>query len=180
MQVDERVGRRHRLELVRSADERETRRRCDLGRHLVAELRMRVEPGADGGAPLSQLEHVRQRRLDMELRVGELRDVARELLSERDGRGVLQVGAADLHEVRELRRLLRKRLAERAQRGEERLRDSDRGGDVHRRREDVVRRLAAIDVIVGVHEASFAARTAEDLGRTVRQHLVDVHVGLRA
>ena len=82
---------------------------------------MRVEPGADGGAALRQLEHVRQRRLDMALRVRELRDVARELLAQRERRGVLQVGAADLHDVRERRRFLRKRLAERAQRGQERV-----------------------------------------------------------
>ena len=31
-----------------------------------------------------------------------------------------------------------------------------------------------------MHEPAFAARPAEDLGRAIGEHLVDVHVGLRA
>lgn len=58
--------------------------------------------------------------------------------------------------------------------------DRTRGGDVHRGREHVVRRLAAIDVIVWMHGAAFAALAAEQLARAVRDHLVEVHVGLRA
>ena len=53
-------------------------------------------------------------------------------------------------------------------------------GDVHRRREDVVRRLAAVDVVVGMHEPALAARPAEELRGAIGEHLVDVHVGLRA
>ncbi len=59
------------------------------------------------------------------------------------------------------------------------VREREREGDVHRRRNDIVRRLAAIDVVVGVHRPA-AAREAEDLTGTIGDHLVDVHVGLRA
>ena len=53
-------------------------------------------------------------------------------------------------------------------------------GDMHRGREGVVRRLSQIDVIVRVHRRLAADLAAEQLDRPVRQHLVDVHVGLGA
>ena len=45
-----------------------------------------------------------------------------------------------------------------------------------RGREDVVGRLAHVDVVVRVHAGVRAARLAEDLRRAVREHLVRVHV----
>ena len=55
------------------------------------------------------------------------------------------------------------------------------GGDVHRRREHVVRRLAAVDVVVRMHEARLADAAPPSSSRgAVGEHLVHVHVGLRA
>ncbi len=53
-------------------------------------------------------------------------------------------------------------------------------GDVHRGGEDVVRGLAAVDLVVGMHAALLAALPAEELACAVGEHLVHVHVGLRA
>ena len=54
------------------------------------------------------------------------------------------------------------------------------GGDVHHGRETVVGGLAAIDVIVRMHRRARAARLAEHFVGAVGDHLVGVHVGLRA
>ena len=51
---------------------------------------------------------------------------------------------------------------------------------MHRGREGVVRRLAAIDVVVGVHRRLAAALAAQDLVGAAGDHLVGVHVGLGA
>src|SRR5258706_514888 len=60
---------------------------------------------------------------------------------------------------------------------------SDKGDDrghVHRGRKYVVRGLAAIHVVVRVDRPALPAGAAEKLARTIREHLVHVHVGLRA
>ena len=54
------------------------------------------------------------------------------------------------------------------------------GGDMHGRRIGVVRRLAHIDVIVGMHRLLRAHDAAQHLDRPVGDHLVGVHVRLRA
>src|SRR5262249_48677641 len=51
--------------------------------------------------------------------------------------------------------------------------------DVHRRREDVVRGLAEIHVVVRMHWTLAATRPARELYGAVRDHLVHVHVGRR-
>ena len=80
----------------------------------LGELGVRVEPGADGGAADGELVEPGQRELDA-LEVGvELRDVAAELLAERERHRVLQVRAADLDDVVELLGLGRERVAQRA------------------------------------------------------------------
>ncbi|MGF6922016.1 GNAT superfamily N-acetyltransferase [Paraburkholderia sp. 40] len=110
----------------------------------------------------------------------ELRNIAREFLAERERRRVLQVRAADLDDVGERFRLAVERVAQRLQRGQQMLDDDIRGSHVHRGRKHVVRRLPAIHVIVRMHLARFAALAAEQLARAVGDHLVQVHVGLRA
>ena len=74
----------------------------------VGELGVGVEPGADRGAADGELVEPGQHLLDA-LEVGvELRHVAAELLAERERHRVLQVRAADLHDVGELVRLRRR------------------------------------------------------------------------
>ena len=101
MQIDQRVSRRHRLELVRRGDKRQFRVGGDLRRDARTELRVRVESCADRGAAQRQLEHMRERVLDVRLRVLELRGVAREFLTQGQRRRVLQMRAADLDDVGE-------------------------------------------------------------------------------
>jgi hypothetical protein len=56
---------------------------------------------------------MRERRLDMTLRMRELRDVARELLPQRQRRRVLQVRTSDLDDVRKFLGFLRKGRSQR-------------------------------------------------------------------
>jgi hypothetical protein len=75
---------------------------------------------------------------------------------------------------------LASRVAQGADVGEQVVDDLLGGGDVHRGREGVVRRLAAVDVVVGVDRLLAAHDAAGELDGAVADHLVDVHVGLRA
>ena len=71
-----------------------------------------VEPGADRGAAGRQFVQARQGRLDPRDVGIELRDVAAELLAERERDGVLQVRAPDLDDVGELLRPSRERVTQ--------------------------------------------------------------------
>mgnify|MGYP003693621371 CR=1 FL=1 len=76
-----------------------------LRRDGLAEAGGRVEPGADRGAADREGAEARRASRSIRAEVGvELGDVAGELLAERERHRVLQVGAADLHDVVELAR----------------------------------------------------------------------------
>ena len=116
------------------------------------------------------------------LEVGvELRDVAAELLAQRERHRVLQVGAADLDDVGELRGLARSSASRSARTAGSRSRTIAVGrGDVHRGRERVVGGLRHVHVVVGVDRRLRAELAARHLDGAVGDDLVDVHVGLGA
>ncbi len=88
--------------------------------------------------------------------------------------------AADLDDVLELVRLLSERRVEVLQRRDELADDRLGGRDVHRRRIGVVRRLAHIDVVVGMDGLLRTHHPAQHLDGAVRDDLVRIHVRLRA
>jgi hypothetical protein len=127
--------------------------------------------------PRAELGEARLHRLQALDAVRDLLREAAEVLPEPHRHGVLQVGAADLDHVVELDRLGRQGRLKLAQRGLQILGDRGVGGDVDRRRDDVVRRLAGVHVVVRVHRLLAAHRAAEHFDRAVGDHLVGVHVG---
>ena len=142
---------------------------CRSVAHPGGELRVRVQAGADGGAAERDLAEAGEGILDARDALAHLRRVARELLAERDGDGVHPVGAARLDHVVELGGLRLERARERLHRRQQVVDGLVERREVHGRREDVVRRLAHVDVVVRVHA----------LAGEVRDHLVRVHVRAR-
>ena len=98
--------------------------------------------------------------------------VAAELLAQRHGHGVHQVRAAGLDDVVELACLGLERPGEALERGDQVVRQLVERGEVDGAREDVVRGLAHVDVVVGM----------DVLAGERGEHLVRVHVrgGARA
>ena len=88
--------------------------------------------------------------------------------------------AADLDDMGKFLRLGVKRRMQVAKRGEEVVDDPLGAGDVHGGRIGVVRRLAHVDVVVGMDRLLRAHHAAQHLDRAVGNHLVGVHVGLGA
>ncbi len=88
--------------------------------------------------------------------------------------------AADLDDVGPFLGLGVDRVVQRPDRREQLPGHPDRGGDVHRGGEVVVRRLGHVDVIVGMHRLLGAERLVGKLAAAVGDHLVDVHVELSA
>jgi hypothetical protein len=134
-------------------------------------------PASTNGRPVSAASFSQTRRANCGC-VLELRHVPGELLPERERRRVLQVGAADLDDAGESLAFLRQRSAQRFEGWEEIVLDGRRRREVHRRRKDVVRRLAQVDVVVRMHSPVRAALAAEQFGGAIGEHLVQVHVGL--
>jgi hypothetical protein len=92
----------------------------------------------------------------------------------------LEVGAADLDDVGERLRLLVKGLVQVAQRGQQQFVDFACRRDMHGGRKRVIRGLAAVDVVVRMHQRRLTELTAERLVGEVRDNLIGVHIGLRA
>ena len=133
---------------------------------------MRVQAGADGGAAERDLAEPAERRRDARLALAHLRRVAAELLAERHRHRVHPVRAARLDHVGELVGLRLQRRREPVERGQQVVHGLVERGEMDGRREDVVRALAHVHVVVRVHA----------LARERRHHLVRVHVrrGARA
>jgi hypothetical protein len=180
VRVHHRVVAGQRLELVGRGHERMSHQVRELLRDAHPELGMGVEAGADGGAAQGQLAQMGERGVEVLEPVVELGDVARELLAQGERRRVLQVGAADLHDVAELVGLPLQRVAQALHGRTDVLADGLDGGHVHGGGEDVVGGLPQVDVVVGVDESPLAARPAQELAGPVGQHLVHVHVALGA
>ena len=88
--------------------------------------------------------------------------------------------APDLDDVRPRLCFRIERFVQMAQRRQQPMLDLLRTSDVHGRRIGIVRRLAHVDVVVGVHRLLGAEHAPQHLDRPVRDDLVGVHVRLRA
>ncbi|OEI69339.1 ribosomal protein S5 [Curtobacterium sp. ER1/6] len=172
--LDEGVARALGLEVVECLGDRQAGVRREPGDDLLREALRRVDAGADRGAAERDLGDAGERRLHPLDAEPDLSGVAAELLAERDRGGIHQVGATGLHGVRPEGRLRLERRGEVLERGDEGADEGLGDGDVHRRGEDVVRRLRGVDVVVRVDVR------AGDAGRERRQDLVHVHVRRRA
>src|SRR5439155_21955712 len=115
-QASQTVMRRKSRELVGRTDERHTELACEHRSYTCPELGMRVQAGAHGRAAERELMHRRQAHDDGCSRMRKLRFVAGKFLSERQRCRVLQMRAADLHQVLEVLRLRSELLAQRMQR----------------------------------------------------------------
>ena len=127
---------------------------------------MGVEPGPGRRAAERDLADPAQRALDPLDAEPHLRGVAAELLAEGDRDRVHQMRAARLDDIGEALGLGAQRLLQPLHRRQQVVGDLAQGGEVDRRGEDVIGRLAHVDVVVGM------GRVAGELG----DHLVGVHV----
>ncbi len=97
---DRRLLAGERRELVRRGRERDARELGDAGRGPCRELRVGVEPGADGGPAEGDLVEAGEHRAEAGDVAVEHGDVARELLAERERHRVLEVRPPDLDDPR--------------------------------------------------------------------------------
>mmetsp|Transcript_29221 Transcript_29221/g.74970 ORF Transcript_29221/g.74970 Transcript_29221/m.74970 type:complete len:415 (-) Transcript_29221:64-1308(-) len=177
--LHQRVVGRKRLELVGRRHKGHPRGAGHLGRHGLREAGEGVEARADCCAALRQAEQARERALHAADAVRHLLRVAAKFLAQGQGRRVLGVRAPDLDDGVKLFGLGVQRGLQLLELGDEALVDLGGGGDVHDRREGVVGALALVDVVVGVYHLG-PQLAAQDLDRAVGDHLVGVHVALRA
>ncbi|MHC2439591.1 hypothetical protein ACVMB0_006966 [Bradyrhizobium sp. USDA 4451] len=139
-----------------------------------------LRPGADGGAALRQRKQLLHGDVQARDAALDLRGVAGEFLAERQRCRVLGMRASDLHDLGERLLLPVQRLMQLGERGNQVGDDAACGRDMHRGRKRVVRGLAHVDMIVRMDRLLGAELAAEHLVGAVGDHLVDVHVGLRA
>ena len=179
MGEDQRVVRGDRFELVGGRDERQAGEGGDAAGERFGEARIGVQAGADR----------RRRPAPKRSRPGSVAATRRAestCAAQPENSWPRVIGVASCRWVRPILTMSAKAaLFAPARRrgapapaagGDER----QRGGDVHRARERIVRRLPEIDVVVGVDRRLVAAPSAKPLVGEVGDHLVDIHVGLGA
>ena len=138
----------------------------ELRAHALGELGVGVDPGAGRGAAERDLADAAERVADPGRAEADLRGVAVELLAQGHRDRVHQVGAAGLDVVGELLALRGEGRGEPVERRQQVVVDLAERRQVDGRREDVVGRLAHVDVVVGM------GAVAGEVG----DHLVRVHV----
>jgi hypothetical protein len=170
--LDDAVAGRLRLERVRGRGDLEPCVLMQTRTHARGELRVRVQSGPGGRAAEGHLAEPRQRVAHARGALAYLGRVTAELLAERDRDCVHPVRPTGLDHVVELLRLRLERRGEPVERRQQVVRQLVERSEVHRARKDVVRRLAHVHVVVGVH--ALAGKAGD--------HLVGVHVrgGARA
>ncbi len=90
------------------------------------------------------------------------------------------MGASDLDDPVPALGLVGQPRVHQAQRWNQLVVNPARGGDVHRGRETVVRRLALVDMVVGVNRLLAAALAGQHFIGAAGDHLIGVHVRLSA
>src|SRR5258707_13422256 len=103
----------------------------DLARGFYGKFGMGVEAGADGGAADGEIVEAVESHGDAAAIAIKHVDVAGEFLAKGERRGVLQMGAADFYDVRELLGFGVERVAKSFDGREEAARGFRGGGDVH-------------------------------------------------
>ena len=140
------------MELVRGAAEVLARQAADLRSDLFGKACGGVQPCADGRAAKCKLPQRRKRQPD-QLRIAlEAAAPAGDLLRERNGRGVLQVGAPGLDDALIFGLEALERVDQLRQRGQNTVLERADGRDMQGCGERVVRGLRAVDVIIRVQQ----------------------------
>ena len=134
---------------------------------------MGVDPGPDRGPAERDLEQLGLGRACAPDRLLDLAGIAAELLAEADRCRVLEMGPAGLDDRPERLLLGHQRGVEVLEGGQQVLLDGHRGRQLERRRDDVVRALAAVDLVVGVDLSALAQAARGQVG----DDLVHVRVG---
>jgi len=109
----------------------------------------------------------------------QLAGIARKFLAEPDRRRVLQVRPAGFDDRHELFRFGVERALEIGESRHQLFVDRHQCRELYRRGDDVIARLAHVDVVVWMHRVVRAERLTEDLVSAVGDHLVGVGVGRR-
>src|ERR1700722_7777223 len=152
----------------------------NLGGRALPKFRMRIQASPDGGAADGQIVETVERKLEaLDIALQQAGPAAK-LLPESERHGILQMGAANFYDVLELGRLGRDRVMNALDGGNQRVFYPIRGRDVHGSGERIVGRLRHVDVIIGMNWLLRSQRAARQFNGAVRNHLIDVHVGLGA
>ena len=89
------------------------------------------------------------------------------------------MGAADFDNIVEGQGFIIKRLLQNVELRDQLYPKRNHRRYVHRRRENVVRALALVNIIVRMHLTLHPAYPAQQFTRTISQHLIHIHVALR-
>jgi hypothetical protein len=168
------------LELVVGRAEGELGEASDALRALDRIVGVGIEAGPDRGTPECEFVQVGQGSADRRQAVIELGHPTGKLLPEGHRGGILQMRASRLYDTGEFPALVGEAITQALDARDEMMLGLLRCGDVHRRGKGVVRRLATVDVVIGMDRRLCPQLATGHLDRSVGNDLVAVHVCLSA
>ena len=164
------------LEVVGRLAEREAGLSTENAADPPGKFRMGSQAGTNGGAANGQFAQRRHRALRPRDGFPHLRGVAGKLLSECQRRGVHQVGAADLDDAGKLSGFFSQCCGQQAKGGLQARVQGQGHAHMQRRRDDVIRGLPQVHVVIRMHGPFGPDRLAGKLAAAVRDDLVGVGV----
>src|SRR5580692_4167344 len=167
-------------ELVWRTTEGQRRQLRNFGSRRIAKSGSRVKTRSDSGAAKRELEYILQRMFESIRIVAEHAHIARPLFTKSDWSSVLHVGTADLNYVFPLVGFRSDGIAQGFQRRDQSLFCVDSSRNVHRRGKRIIGGLRHIDVVIGMNRSFAPQRRTGELAAAVGDHLIYVHVELRA
>ena len=174
---DEAVALRVRFEVVLRFDEGDAGLFGEERGDRRAVFRVAVNAASDGGSARGEFADFFDRVVGAFDGEFELTREAAELLTERHGGRVGEVGASDLNDVFPFFGFGLENVAAFFERGDQLVLNAERDGDVDRGRERVVRGLTAVDVVVRVNFLlEGEAVVSGDFERAIGDDLVRVHI----
>ena len=165
------------LEVVACLVEGEARFVCEYPAHASAEFRRCIDSGAHGRPADGEFSQHSGGALHTRAGFPELCGIAGKFLAQREGRGVHQMGAADLHDAGKLDGLRFQSRGHGGQCGSQIGTQHLHHADVQGARDDIVRRLAEIDVVIRVQLGSRAGGIPGELRGAGDDHFIRVRVG---
>ena len=174
-QSDNRIACGNRFKIVGSRFERQSRPFGKEAGRSLRHARIAVHPGSDGRSAECQFGHAGQNRFQRFDAFGCLAGKRGELLPECHRHGILQMSASDFVHIGKLFRF----GTEGRRKGLKGIDEFERfagGGNVHGRRNNVVRRLSAVDGVVRVHRRFGPFPGTEHFVGPVGDDFVHIHI----
>ena len=179
MRFNNAVVRSQSLEFIWSRYKRKSSEVCYIFRYQNIITFRCIQSGSNCSSTQSQFFQMVKCIVDCFFRVIQLRNITREFLSKRQRRRIHQVRSSNFYDVLELFRFLVKCISQFFQSRQSIFHHFRVSCDVHCCWISIVGRLRFVHIVIRVHQSFLAKISTVQNVRSVGNHFIHIHIGLR-